>query len=122
DDKLPLYVQSQGATLRLDGERLIVQCRGEAAVPARVANTSHVSVYGNVHVTSPALRKLMERGIPLLFFSYGGWFVGQTIGHDTKNVELRLAQYAASREPASCLRLARAFVSSKVLNCRTLLR
>jgi CRISPR-associated protein Cas1 len=122
DDKLPLYVQAQGAMLRLDGERLIVQAKGEGTKETRLSNTSHVSLYGNVHVTTPALRKLMDRGIPLLFFSYGGWFSGQASGHDSKNVELRLAQYAATQDPARCLILAQTFVSSKILNCRTLLR
>jgi CRISPR-associated protein Cas1 len=122
DDKLPVYVQAQGAMLRLDGERLIVQAKGESAKETRLSNTSHVALYGNVHVTTPALRKLMDRGIPLLFFSYGGWFSGQASGHDSKNVELRLAHYSATQDPARCLLLAQSFVSSKILNCRTLLR
>ncbi|HEX3850539.1 MAG TPA: CRISPR-associated endonuclease Cas1, partial [Polyangiaceae bacterium] len=122
DDKLPVYVQAQGAMLRLDGERLIVQAKGEHAVETRLTNTSHVALYGNVHVSTPAIKKLLDRGIPLLFFSYGGWFTGQATGHDSKNVELRLAQYAASQDRERCLRLARGFVASKILNCRTLLR
>jgi CRISPR-associated protein Cas1 len=122
DDKLPVYVQSQGAMLRLDGERLIVQTKGEHAVETRLTNTSHVALYGNVHVTTPAIKKLLDRGIPLLFFSYGGWFSGQATGHDSKNVELRLAQYAATQDRERCLRLAQGFVASKILNCRTLLR
>ena len=122
DDKLPVYVQAQGAMLRLDGERLIIQNHDEPARPARLSNTSHVALYGNVHVTTPTIRRLLERNIPLLFFSYGGWFVGQTTGQDSKNVELRLSQYRASQDPEQCLRLARGFVASKILNCRTLLR
>jgi CRISP-associated protein Cas1 len=122
DDRLPVYVQSQGASVRLEGERLIIQTKGENAREARLSNTSHVSLYGSVHMTMPALRTLMERGIPVLFFSYGGWFGGQAIGHDSKNVELRLAQYAATQNRERCLNLARGFVSSKILNCRTLLR
>lgn len=122
DDKLPVYIHAQGAMLRLDGERLLVQSKDEPVTPARLSNTSHVALYGNVHVTTPAIRKLIERSVPLLFFSYGGWFIGQAVGHDSKNVELRLAQYAATQDPARCLRLARTFVASKVLNCRTLLR
>src|SRR5690606_17244561 len=47
---------------------------------------------------------------------------GQTMGHDSKNVELRVAQYRATQDARQCLRLARGFVTSKVLNCRTLLR
>jgi CRISP-associated protein Cas1 len=122
DDKLPVYVQAQGAMLRLDGERLIVQAKGEDAKETRLSNTSHVALYGNVHVTTPAIRKLLDRGVPLLFFTYGGWFSGQASGHDSKNVELRLAQYAASQDRNRCLTLARGFVASKILNCRTLLR
>ncbi len=122
DDRLPVYVQAQAASVRLEGERLVIQAKGEAAKEARLSNTSHVALFGNVSVTTPALRTLMDRGIPVLFFSYGGWFAGQTIGHDSKNVELRLAQYAATQDRHRCLQLARTFVSSKILNCRTLLR
>lgn len=122
DDRLPVYVQAQAASVRLDGERLVIQVKGEPAREARLSNTSHVSLFGNVNVTMPALRTLMDRGIPVLFFSYGGWFAGQAIGHDSKNVELRLAQYAATQDRQRCLHLARSFVSSKILNCRTLLR
>jgi CRISPR-associated protein Cas1 len=122
DDKLPVYVQEQGAFVRLEGERLIVQRREHPAVEARLTNTSHVALYGSAHITTPAIRTLMDRGIPLLFFSSGGWFCGYTAGHDSKNVELRLAQYAATQDRERCLKLARGFVASKILNCRTLLR
>jgi CRISPR-associated protein Cas1 len=122
DDRLPVYVQAHAASVRLDGERLIIQVKDEPAREARLSNTSHVSLFGNVNMSMPALRTLMDRGIPVLFFSYGGWFAGQAIGHDSKNVELRLAQYAATQDPQRCLQLARGFVSSKILNCRTLLR
>lgn len=122
DDRLPVYVQAQGASVRLDGERLIIQTKGEHAKEARLSNTSHVSLYGSVYMTMPVMRTLMERGIPVLFFSYGGWFSGQAVGHDPKNVELRLAQYGATQNRERCLQLARGFVASKILNCRTLLR
>ncbi len=122
DDCLPVYVQEQGARIALDGERICVRRPKEKAVEARLANTSQVSVFGNVQLTSQALRALLERGVPVSFFTYGGWLVGRATGHDSKNVELRLAQYAGATDPAMCLRLARGFVVSKILNCRTLLR
>lgn len=122
DDKLPVYVQEQGSSLRLDGERLAVHLKDGSTSYARLSNTSHVALYGNVHVTSPALRTLLERNIPTLFFTYGGWYQGRTVGADSKNVELRLAQYDACQSEHFGLRLARGFVASKVLNCRTLLR
>lgn len=122
DDRLPVYVQEQGSSLRLDGERIVVAHKDGPATHARIVNTSHVALFGNIHVTSPALRTLIERNIPVMFFTYGGWYQGRTIGSDSKNIELRLAQYDASQSEHFSLRLARGFVASKILNCRTLLR
>jgi CRISP-associated protein Cas1 len=122
DDKLPVYVQQQAARVTLSGERLSIWSKDEGAVEARLGNTSQISLLGNVQITPQALRAVLERGIPVSFFTYGGWFIGRAVGHDSKNVELRLAQYAGATDPAVSLRLARGFVVSKILNSRTMLR
>lgn len=122
DDKIPLYVQEQGAAIRLAGDRLVVTRPAEPAVEARLANTSSVNLYGNVQITVAALRRLMDDGVPVAFHSSGGWFVGRAVGADTKNVELRLAQYRATTDEGFRLRHARCLVASKILNCRALLR
>ncbi len=122
DDAVPLYVQTQGARVGLDGDCLRVVAKGADPVTARLANTSQVCLLGNVQVTTQALRALLERDIPVAFFSTGGWFYGRTTGHGTKNVELRVAQHRAAADPSFCLCIARAIVASKVRNARTLLR
>lgn len=122
DDEVPLYVQEQGARITLDGERLVVVTRTGGRVEARLAHTSQVAVFGNVQITTQALRALFERGIPVTFFTYGGWYTGRAFGHDTKNVELRIAQHRAAVDPEFCLRFSRGIVASKVRNARTFLR
>lgn len=122
DDKLPIYVQEAGAQVGLSGERLVIRSREKPAIEARLSNTSQLALYGAAQVTTPALRALLERGIPVSFFSYGGWYYGRAGGFDTKNIELRVAQFRAAMDPATCLRFARGFVASKIRNCRTLLR
>lgn len=121
DDRIPLYVQTQGAYVALDGERLVVRAQNGGA-EARLPNTSHVCLYGNVQISTPAVRALLDRAIPLLYFSYGGWFLGRTFAHDTNNIELRVAQHIQLRDPHTCLQLARGVVVSKILNSRTMLR
>lgn len=121
DDRLPLYVQEQGARIGLDGERLVVKAK-EAATEARLSNTSHVCVFGNVQISTQALRTLAENSIPVSFFTYGGWLSARLIGLDSKNVELRVAQHRAAADPAFCLAIARRLVASKIRNARTLLR
>ena len=64
----------------------------------------------------------MARQIPISWHSFGGWFLGHTIGTGHKNVEIRAAQYRTSFDGAACLRLAKSFVIAKIQNQRTLLR
>jgi CRISPR-associated protein Cas1 len=91
-------------------------------VSARLPNTSHVVLLGNIQVSAQAMRALLERGIPVSFLSYGGWFYGRATGVDSNNVELRLAQHRAASDPAFCARLASGIVASKIRNSRTLIR
>ncbi len=122
DDKLPLYVQEQWAHIVLAGERLVVRRKGAAAVEVKVHTLSQVSVLGNVQITTQAMRALLERGIPVSYFSYGGWYYGRARGLSNKNVDLRVAQYRAATNPGFCLRLARGLVVAKIKNSRTMLR
>jgi CRISPR-associated endonuclease Cas1/CRISPR-associated protein Cas4 len=122
DDREPLYVQEHGARVGLDGETLAVRSRDGKVLSAPLYNTSQVSLLGNAQISTQALRKLMNLGIPVSFFTFGGWFVGRATGHDTNNVELRIAQYKTAGRAPFCLRISRSLVDSKIRNSRTLLR
>lgn len=122
DTALPLYVQSQGCMVCKEGDVLRIQNKGETVEEVRLLDVSHIGVFGNVQVTTQAIRELCDRGASICYFSYGGWFYGITHGMEHKNVELRRKQYAASADSALSLNLARNFIKGKILNCRTLLR
>jgi CRISPR-associated protein Cas1 len=122
DAGMPVYVQTPGARVSLDGERLRIEAPGAEPVEARIAHTSQLVLMGNVQITTQALAALFDHDIPVAFFSGGGWFRGRTVGHASKNIELRVAQFAAAADPALALRLARTFVAAKIRNQRTLLR
>jgi len=81
-----------------------------------------MSVYGNVQITAQALSELLQRGIPVVYFSHGGWFYGLATGVVHKNVELRILQYRTADDDRRSLDLARKFVHGKIRNCRTLVR
>lgn len=123
DETLPLYVNEQGAKVGLSEEHLVVKDRnGDKLDTVRLTAVSQVNLYGNVQVTTQALRALMSRGVPVSYFTTGGWFCGRSEGHGTNNAELRTAQYRAAGDRDFGLRLARGMVAAKVRNCRTLLR
>lgn len=122
DDALPLYVQEAGARVGKRGDELSVTSRDGTTQTSRLVQTSQVSLFGGVQVTTQAVQALAGRGVPICYFTHGGWFYGLTTGMTHKNVELRRLQFRASEDPAASLALARCFVATKIRNARTLLR
>lgn len=121
DDALPMYVQEQGARVGKSGEALEVWLKDQRLGASRLFETSQVALFGNVQITTQALSEALDRDIPVLFFSMGGWFKGLAQGMAHKNVELRMAQYRAAQDPAASLQYAALWVTAKIRNCRTLL-
>lgn len=122
DDALPLYVQAHRAKVTKKGENLEITVGEESATTARLIEVSQVVLMGNVYLTTPCLHELMRREVPVSWHSYGGWFLGHTVGVGHKNVELRTAQYQSSFDDQVCLAIARELVYTKIMNARTLMR
>ena len=122
DETLPLYVQANNVRLAKKGETITLTEEDGPTTTARLIDVSQVVLMGNARMTTPCLHALMRREIPVTWHSYGGWFLGHTVGLGHKNVELREAQYRASFTPAVSLAVARSLVAAKVRNSRTMMR
>lgn len=122
DDQIPLYVTGYGYIIRKKGERLEVWSKKEKMGEAKIRELSQVSLYGSADITSPAFTELLQRNIPINYFSYGGWFYGFSHGNSHKNVELRIKQYSFAGDKKQSLKLAQMFVYGKIQNSRTILR
>ena len=122
DDALPLYVQTQGARVGKKGDRLEARSPDGTKHEIRILEVSQLSLFGNIQVTTQALRELCNRGIPVCYFSTGGWFYGMAHGLGHKNIQLRILQFAAAADKARSLALAKRFVTAKIRNQRTMLR
>ena len=122
DEALPLYVQANNVRLAKKGETITLTEEDGPTTTARLIDVSQVVLMGNARMTTPCLHELMRREIPVTWHSYGGWFLGHTMGLGHKNVELREAQYRASFTPAVSLAVARSLVDAKVRNSRTMMR
>ena len=123
DDQVPVYVVGQGKTVRKRGERLEVWSHDEGKInEARIREVSKVCLYGGVEITTPATVELMQRNVPVLHFSHGGWFQGIYLGMSHKNVLLRIKQFQWAGDEEKSLSLSRKFVSAKIENCRIRLR
>ena len=121
-EALPVYVQARGAKVTKKEETLEIYVDDVKTQTARLGEVSQLVLMGGAYITTPCLHAMMERGLPVTWHSFGGWFIGHTVGTGHKNVELRTAQYRASFDEDSCLRLAKTQVIAKIQNGRTLLR
>lgn len=122
DDKVPVYVLDQGSTVHKRGDCLEIRSRDGKVGSARMLEISQLCLYGGVEISTPAVVELMQRGIPVLHFTHGGWFEGICLGHTNKNIDLRIRQFEWAGDRAKSLALARGMISGKIKNCRILLR
>jgi CRISPR-associated protein Cas1 len=122
DDALPLYVQEAGAYVGKRAEELVVRPREGSPVAVRLSQTSQISLFGGAQISTQAVQAVLGRGVPICFFSHGGWFYGMATGMTHKNVELRRRQYRVAEDDGAALSIARRLVAAKIRNCRTLLR
>ncbi len=116
----PLYATKAGSRLSKQRSRVLLREEGREVASRRLIDVSHISVFGNVDVSSALLRSCFDAGTPILWFTSGGWFSGFASGMPPKNVELRIRQHRAAAIGSP--QLAAAFVAGKIRNARTLLR
>lgn len=121
DERSAVYVQTVGARVGVSGECLTVRSK-EGDNEVRLVDTSQVCLFGPVQVSSQAIRALLDREIPLCFFSMGGWYQGRTQDNGWGNVETRRRQYRSCEDEGFRLAQATALVANKIANQRTLIR
>lgn len=116
----PLYVTEQGAMIGVRDGRYEVRKDQQVLASVRFLDVSQINVFGNVQVSSQALRRAFSQEVPVCFFSHGGWFSGIAEGLPSKHVTLRIRQVIEAGRGG--LETARSMVVGKIRNCRTMLR
>lgn len=117
-----LYVVEQGAEIGCDGERLEI-CRAETTLGSvPLAKLEDIVVLGNVGFSTPAIKRLLDRGIEVTFLTIHGRYHGRLVGSTTAHVALRRAQYRRADDENWSLAMAQACVEGKLRNCRAVLQ
>lgn len=121
-DKRPVYLNTQGLRVGKSGEVLVVKEKDQVKQEIRMGEICQLNLMGNVQLSTQAVQALCEAGVPVCYFSMGGWFYGITTGLNAKNVFTRQAQFKLAADEGFSLALARRLVAGKVRNQRTLLQ
>ncbi len=116
-----LYVQTQGAYLRLDHDTLQVEIEKQKALQIPLHHLGGITVFGNVLISPFLLHRCAEDGRSLVWLTEQGQFKARLSGNTTGNVLLRRAQHQALSTPAATLSIGRYVVAGKLQNARHVL-
>jgi CRISPR-associated protein Cas1 len=116
-----LYVSTQGAYLRREGETVVVEVEKEKRGQFPIHTIGSVVCFGNVLCSPFLLGFCAERDVSISFLSEYGRFLASVRGPVSGNVLLRRAQYHMADDADTTRTIAAAMVSAKLANCRVVL-
>lgn len=113
-----LYITTEGASLRKDGENVVAEVEGaeKARVPFHMLTS--VVVFGAIFISPPLMQACAASGIIIVLLDRNGGFQARIEGPVTGNVLLRRAQYRISDVPEE---IVRSIVIGKITNQRSVL-
>ncbi len=113
-----LFVTTEGASLRKDGENLVAEVEGAERARVPLHMLASVVVFGGIFVSPALMAACAAAGITLVLLGRNGRFQARVEGPVTGNVLLRRAQYGASDAPEE---IVRSLLIGKVANQRAVL-
>ena len=111
-----IYLREQGAYIKLSGEKLVVTKGSDTLLQIPLFMLEHISLFGNVQITSQAMTKVLEKGVDISYFSYGGKYIGHTCAQEARNIFLRLEQYELYNDIEKRIKFAKIIVNNKIEN------
>src|SRR5208337_1100546 len=93
-----LYVMTQGAYLRKEGEAVAVRVRRELRLRVPIIGISSIVCFGDTLLSPALMGHCAHNGVSISFMSAYGRFLARVQGPTTGNVLLRREQYRIADE------------------------
>ncbi len=117
-----LFIQTDGAWLRKDGQNITVSIDGEIKARVPVHTLGGVVCFGRVNASTAVLALCAEAGVSVSFLSRSGRLQARVSGFTPGNVLLRRDQYRVADDGLRCISIVAPMVAAKIANSRTTLR
>jgi CRISPR-associated protein Cas1 len=117
-----LFVTTQGAYLAKEGESVVVRVEKETRLRVPVHTLGGIVCFGNVGCSPFLMGFCAERDVAISFLSEHGRFLARVRGPVSGNVLLRREQYRRADDMTISAEMARAVLTGKLANCRTVLQ
>ncbi len=117
-----LFVTTQDAWLSKDGECIALSVDHQIKGKIPIHTLGGLICFGRVGCSPFLLDHCAQHGVTVSWFTEQGRFMASMHGPTTGNVLLRCEQYRQAEDACRSALLARAFVTGKIANCRTVLQ
>jgi len=117
-----LFVTTQGAYLAKEGETIVVKVEKEIRLRLPVHTIGGIVCFGNVSCSPYLMGFCAENGVGISFLTERGRFLARVQGPVSGNVLLRREQYRRADDPKATAGIARAVLTGKIANSRTVLQ
>lgn len=116
-----LYVTMPDAYLVCDRENVLIKVDNEIKFRVPVHNLEGIVCFGFAGASPGLMHLCCERGVALSFFTEYGKFMGRVSGKISGNILLRRTQYRWTENDDITVRLAKRFITAKIINSRAVL-
>ncbi len=113
-----VYITEQGAVVHQSSRQLVVTKDKEKLLHIPLIKIDSLLLFGNVQLTTQAVKTLLKEGIDVAFLSQRGRLYGRLVPSGSRNIIIRMAQYERFHDYEFQLETARAIVKSKIRNGR----
>lgn len=117
-----LYITDQGATVTKTDGRIVVRKENKILEDLPAIDIERVVILGNAHLTTPAMKFFLARGIDVSLLSSHGRYKGRLQPEFCKDAELRRMQYKQSCNKETVLLISKSIVSGKLRNIEAFLK
>jgi len=116
-----LFVNTQGAYLRKEGEAVVVSVERETKLRVPLHNLGGIVCFGRVGASPALLGKCADAGVAVSFLTESGRLQARVLGFSPGNVLLRREQYRRTDDDRQVLTIVQPIVLAKLRNSRSVL-
>lgn len=116
-----LYITDHGVTVTKTDSRIVIRKNNEIVEDLPARDIERVIIFGNAHITMPAMRFFLSKGIDVNLLSSHGRYYGRLQPGFCKDAELRRMQYKRSLDKRMCTAVSKSMVFGKLKNEETFL-
>lgn len=111
-----LYLTEQGAVITKTDGRIVVRKDGKILQDVPAIQIEQIVVFGNVGLTTPAVKFILDHGIDVAYLSSRGLYRGRLQPQWSKDGPLRRHQFQRASDQSFCMAVSKDIVLGKLSN------